>query len=83
MFQDGLQDGLRESKITPISPKKPPRRPNELPRGPPRGREEAKIIDFPEMFERYWKLLLLGIPRAQNGPKRALRSPKKVPKRAA
>eukprot|EP00959_Pyramimonas_sp_CCMP1952_P035965 753039-Pyramimonas_sp.AAC.1 len=59
--------------------------PKGPPRGPPGGPEEAKIIDFPWVFDGFWNLLLLGIPTAQDcprGPQDRPRGPQEGPRTA-
>eukprot|EP00959_Pyramimonas_sp_CCMP1952_P213799 4473561-Pyramimonas_sp.AAC.1 len=75
MAQEGSKMPPSPPKKAQEAPKRPPRRP---PRGFPGGPEEAKSIDVPEIAEGAWHLLLLGLPKAQDGP----RGPQYLPKMA-
>ena len=72
------QAGSRMAPDAPRRPMRPPRRPKKPPRGPPGRPETAKIIAFRYLFERFWYLLLFGLPTAQDGP----RGPQDRPKSA-
>ena len=85
----------RRAKMASRRPKRPPRRPKRPPRALPRGPQEAKIIDFPMVFERFWHSRRFGFPTLQDDPrglqdrpktaqeasKRAPRLPKRTPRR--
>eukprot|EP00959_Pyramimonas_sp_CCMP1952_P350718 7347994-Pyramimonas_sp.AAC.1 len=54
--------------------------PNTPPRLSPGGPEEAKFIGFPHVVEGCWRVLLLGLPKAQDGPRGSQNRAKMVPK---
>ena len=75
--------GPRRPRRPQDKPKRPPRRPKRAPRPFPRGRQEAKIIDFP------WVLKVIGFlafspfrrsKTAPEAPKTTPRRPKRLPR---
>eukprot|EP00959_Pyramimonas_sp_CCMP1952_P000403 7729-Pyramimonas_sp.AAC.1 len=53
---------------------------NRPPRQSPGGPEEAKFIGCPNVVEGCWRLLLLGFPTGQDGPRGSKHRTKMVPK---
>ena len=86
MVQEGPQtpeDRSTTPKMASRRPKRPPRWPKKHLRGLQKGPQEAKIVDFPLVFEGFWRSRIFSFRRSktpQEAPKTAPRPPQDGPR---